>query len=352
MNILVMGGTGAMGDPLVNELSKTQNQIYVTSRSNRISNGNIHYMQINAKNDAFLHKIKGDRYDIIIDFMVYRTEELKDRIPIFLKNCNQYFFFSSSRVYANSTGPITEESSRLLDVCQDKEYLNTDEYALAKAREEDLFKNSGYNNWTIIRPYITYNTYRLQLGVYEKEHWIKRAIEGRTIVFPKDIANARTTLTYGPDVSSAIIGLIGNEKAIGETFHVTIEQSFLWSDILNCYLDIIEKRLGIRPKVQFVEDSTGLQTVWHSPWQIKYDRIYNRTFDNSKIDKVRGQYKYKELFEGLEECLSEFLINPRWISFSPKYEAWCDRITHEWTPIREIPGKKNKIMYIKYRLFC
>ena len=41
-----------------------------------------------------------------------------------------------------------------------------------------------------------------QLGVLEKELWLYRALNGRTIVFSKDIAEKSTTLTYGYDVAS------------------------------------------------------------------------------------------------------------------------------------------------------
>lgn len=113
--------------------------------------------------------------------MVYSTEELKAKLPMLLNNTKQYFFFSSSRCYAKTDGRITEESPRLVDTCTDAEYLSTDEYGLAKGREENLLIQSGENNWTIIRPYITYNTYRIQLGVYEKENWLRFEVSGDKI---------------------------------------------------------------------------------------------------------------------------------------------------------------------------
>ena len=52
-------------------------------------------------------------------------------------------FLSSSRVYASQESPIREDSMRLLDVSHDSIYLKTDEYALAKARQEDILRKSG-----------------------------------------------------------------------------------------------------------------------------------------------------------------------------------------------------------------
>ena len=350
MEILILGGTGAMGVPLVNLLSKKEDaKVYVTTRSKKENYGNITYLQGNAKNSVFFNSLMTKEYDVIIDFMVYTTEELKNRLEILLNKTKQYFFFSSSRCYADSKERIRENSPRLVDICEEPEYLALDEYGMAKGREENLLKSAGKSNWTIIRPYITYNAYRIQLGVYEKEDWLKRALKGKTIIFPKDIADKKTSLTYGPDVAGAIVDLIGNEKAYGEAFHITTEESHTWREILYFYCDVIEKKTGKRPKVKIVDNSYNLQKVWNK-WQIKYDRLYNREFDNSKIESIRGHYEYKDTFKGLEECLNEFLEHPIWSpSMNVKYEAYCDRITGERTPLRDIPGKKAKLIYLMQR---
>ena len=128
-------------------------------------------------------------------------------------------------------------------------------------------------------------------------------------------------------IRDRIVDLIGNEKAYGEAFHITTEESHTWREILYFYCDVIEKKTGKRPKVKIVDNSYNLQKVWNK-WQIKYDRLYNREFDNSKIESIRGHYEYKDTFKGLEECLNEFLEHPIWIpSMNVKYEAYCDRIT-------------------------
>ena len=350
MDILVLGGNGAMGVPVVNKLNDLGHTLYVTSRSSRESVPNIKYIQGNAHDDNFFRTLLTRKYDAIIDFMVYNSSELNSRLDEILKNTNQYVFFSSSRVYAQSKTEITEESPRLLEVCKDPIYMQTDEYALAKAREENLLFNSKNKNWTIIRPYITYNSQRLQLGVYEKENWLYRALHGRTIVFPRDIAAKKTTLTFGPDVAEAVVTLIGNEKARGEVFHIVNPQVITWEEILTLYLDIIQKKTGKRPRVKYTNDSSGLQQVWN-PWQIKYDRLYDRRFNSSKIESICGKYQYKTYQQGLEECLTKCLENPIWLGINWRFEAWADKISGERTPLREVGGNKIKLKYLKWRYF-
>ena len=72
-NILVLGGTGAMGTPLVQQLAQ-ENNVYVTSRRKRqLSNSsNITYIQGNAKDVKFLADVLSQRrWDSVVDFMVW-----------------------------------------------------------------------------------------------------------------------------------------------------------------------------------------------------------------------------------------------------------------------------------------
>ena len=111
-----------MGVHLVNLLSPNPDcRITVTSRSRREGKGNVSYVQGNGHDMAFLNTLLKDKYDVIVDFMNYRTEEFRERYRTLLDACGQYVYLSSSRVYADSDSPITEESPRLLDVTTDAE---------------------------------------------------------------------------------------------------------------------------------------------------------------------------------------------------------------------------------------
>ncbi len=320
------------------------------SRSVRKNYDNIHYIQGNAKDNDFIFSLLKQNFDVIVDFMVYKTDEFAERVYFFLKSVKQYVFFSSSRVYAKSKEPITEESPRLLDVCKDQEYLTTDEYALAKARQEDLLKGSGQSNWTIIRPYITYNTERIQLGVYEKEQWLYRALNGKTIVFSKDIAEKMTSLTYAPDVALGIYKVIGNPKAYGEAIHFVSPYSMKWNDILNIYLDAIEKYTGKRPKVKMLDTYEPIKNLLNK-YQVEYDRLYDRIFDSAKADKIIGEkIEYLSISKGADIVIKNFIeANCDFLNINWYYEVCMDCIANEWTPIWKIKGIKGKLRYLKYR---
>lgn len=359
MKILILGGTGAMGISLTAILNDGKNEIFVTSRSNYENKKNVQFLKGNAQDYTFLKKITEDYYDCIIDFMDYLTPTFEKNIKLLLKATKQYIFLSSSRVYADSQNPITEQSKRLIDVYQNQMFMDMDEYPLHKAEQENLLKEICQSNnttkYTIIRPYITYNKDRLQLGVAEKERWLYRALKGRTIVFPKDVGNHITTLTYGYDVALMMSKLIQNPNAYNETFHIAGSKAMLWNDILQIYCYIIEKCTKKKPKVCILNDSKEYMQVLRCDYQMIYDRLYDRRFDNKKIDSVYEdivgkKYCYLEPKEGLEKCLKEFINNPVWRYVDPRDEAYFDHLTGEVTSLKEFNGLKRKIKYIFYRM--
>lgn len=347
-NILVLGGTGAMGRHLVDILADSGNKIFVTTRSKRESSRNIEYIHGNAREDSFIEPLLCRKWDVIVDFMVYSTPVFRLRATKFLAATAQYMFLSSARVYADSTAAIKEDSPRLLEISDDSDFLFTDEYSLAKARQEDILKQTGQNNWTIIRPYITYSEQRLQLGVLEKEAWLYRALKGRTIVFSLDIANKLTTLTYGLNVAEGIATLIGEPKAMGEAFHITYEKSYSWQQLLNIYLGVLEKHLGKRPKVVLL-DLEKFSRCKNAKYQIKYDRMFDRKFNNTKISHFIDIKAFTPVEVGLRRCLRKFLENPQFQGIDWRAEAIKDRYSGEVASLREINNFEQKAKYLLYR---
>lgn len=349
--VLVLGGTGAMGTHLVTLLCKQGYEVFVTSRSRNGIDGQVRYLKGNAHDPLFLNPIlKSDRWTAIIDFMLYTTDAFKARAQVLLEATAQYIFISSSRVYAQSKEPLTEDSPRLLDLCSEKTYLSTDEYGLTKARQENILFASGRSNWTIIRPYITFSQQRLQLGVLEKEDWLFRAINGRKIVFSKDINDRLTTLTYGEDVAKGIMAIIGETDAFGEAFHITSPTVLYWSNVLEVYCEILAKHMNRLPQVALVDLDKFMKIHPEKKYQIKYDRLYNRSFDNTKINKFIDTSKFKDPLNALHSCMDTFLAKPEFSYLSAKHEALKDLAISERTPLAQLTSLKQKIRYIATRL--
>ena len=354
MKILLLGGTGAIGTHLVSVLKRTDVDLYITSRSEHPKQNKIKYINGNAKDMHFLAHILNERWDAIVDFMNYTIDEFRERIAILLQNTKCYYFLSSSRVYADTIDkPITEKSPLLKDTVQDIQYMVSKEYALAKAEEENILKSTLKNNWTIFRPYITYSENRFQLGTLEKEDWLFRVLMGKSIVLHKSIANKFTTLTYSHDVAEVMSSILLSGKSQTEIYNITGTNtcSATWSEIAEIYRDILQRYLGRKIVIKYIDDNQVHQLrKGLSYYQTSHDRMFNRIFDNTKTQRFKDAGSYISIREGLDMCLSQFIKCPRFSFTNYAQEALIDRFTGEYSNIFRIPSLKNKQIYLYYRI--
>lgn len=349
--ILVTGATGAMGSPLINILSAIpNNEVYATSRSPRQSE-KIHWLTGDAMNDVFFKEtLETYRFDAIVDFMNYKTATFSERYDYILQHTSHYLFTSSARVYAQSDDIISEDSPRILDVCKDVEYLSKDSYDLAKARQEDILIHSGYKNWTIFRPSLTYNDRRLQFTIFELNEWIYRVLDGNSIIFPSEMRDIVTTMTHGRDVASIISKLILNPNAYSEVFNINGGGHLTWGEVLDVYQNAIEKSMGRRQKVCEVNGIEQITKHLNRYDQYRLARGISRVFTNEKVEAAIGGFEFTPMNLGLAQCLQTYLQAPDAISLPFRTAAYYDRLAGEITPLHRVGSAKHKLGYCLGRL--
>lgn len=297
--VLVLGGTGAMGQYLVPELLSMGYLVDSVALDKAESfHPNLRCIQGNVKENGLLDTLLADEYDGIVDFMTYHTEEFRETYRKLLDHTGHYIFLSSCRVFADDP-PITERSARLLDESEDKDYLATDDYSLYKAREEDILRNSGYKNWTIVRPATTYSRGRFQLVTLEAGTVIYRMQAGKTIVLPEEAMDCPATLTWGGDVAKMLARLLFNEKAYGDDFNVATAEHNTWREIAAIYNELVPLNYITVDKETYI-DIIANGSIF-SMYQLKYARMFRRITDNSKVLAATGlkQADFKTLRQGL-----------------------------------------------------
>ena len=346
MKILLLGGTGAIGKYLTELLVDKGHDLYVTSRKEH-SSKEIHYIKGNAHDIEFIKGVfdSNGSFDCIVDFMSYQTKEFSVRSKLLINSCRQYVFISTARVYSNGKGKITEETPRLLDVSTDRTFIRTDDYSITKAKQENFIKRHSPQNWTIIRPYITYGDNRFELCVHSKEDWLYRAISGRSIVFPNDIGEHLTTMTWGGDVAFTIESLLGREECLGQIYNITNKKSYTWNEVLNVYCDTLQKN-GFQPQVVRVKKDV-LTHSHNGRYQIMYDRLYDRSFNTQKIEKYVDVNTFRDIKDQLAECLTSFLKEPKFNSINWMLQGYYDRVSKVGdSQLERCNGFTNKIKYL------
>lgn len=285
---LLLGGTGALGVYLTPELLKLGYKVDVVSLDDvKSDKENLTFIKADAKEIPFAENLVKNNYDVIVDFMVYFSpEEFKPYMTLYLNSCSHYIFLSSYRVYADSAEPITENSPRLLDVSTDNAFLNSGDYSIYKAQQEDMLRNSGKDNWTILRPAITYSKRRFQLTTLEAKVLVYRMLRGKTVVLPEPAMDKLATLSWAGDFGKAVSRLALNPAAYKQAYTISTSEYHTWRNIAEMYV-----RIG-GLKYITTDTESYLNIICpdniHVRQQLTHDRYFNRRIDNSKLLKDTG----------------------------------------------------------------
>ena len=302
--ILILGATGAMAVYLIPQLLDKGYKVVGVSLDNVVSNNeNLKYIKADAKDLFFLRKMLKQNYDAVVDFMVYNSVEVfKQYYKLFLENTKHYIFFSTYRVYADDS-PLSENSKRLLDVEKPDDFVTEFEYSIYKAEEENLLNSSSYENYTIVRPAITYSKRRFQLTILEADVLVYRILKGKTVVLPESAMNKQATMSWAGDVAKMLSSIILNTEAFRQTYNVSTSVHMTWKDVAKIYQEIGEL------KYITVDDETFLDIVaegaTYAKQQLLYDRCFDRIVDNKKVLSISNM-KQKELMPLKEGLKLEF----------------------------------------------
>lgn len=345
---LLLGGTGAMGIHLAPALAAAGYTVDVTTRGVRSSETpGVLFTSGDAQDDRFVEALLSrHRYDVLVDFMVYGTGDFTRRLPSLLAGTDQYFLVSSYRVFADAS-VLTESSPRLLDVSRDHTYLRTDEYALAKARQEDVLRASGSGDWTIVRPGITYSTGRFQLATLEADMVVWRSQRKVPVAVPKSVLDKETTLTWAGDVAQLITRLAGNSDALGEDFNVVTAEHHSWRYIADIYHEILGTEIREVATEEYIKAEGGKFTHY----QLKYDRMLNRVLDNRKVLAATGysQADFATAQSGLTAELHRFLDLPSRVTVDFGRQARFDALTDSFIGFDGL-SPRDIAVYLIYRL--
>ena len=354
MKILIIGGTGAMGGPLVEQLSRDSgNTVYIMVRHPRESLAeNVIYLQGDANDYGSFVRTLSQGFDVIVDFMVWKPKLLKQRRDVIFASCGQYIGMSSSAVYADSNEPLAEDFPRLFDRYSKTERKQTYRYHIQKSVTDNLIMKSPYQHWTLARPSLTFNKGKLTMLGFQEETWLWRCLNDHTVVIPQDVLDKKTTLTYGGDAALAISKLVGNEKALGQVVNVASDKWATQGEILQMYQELLPEICGKELKVRYIPDASGLWIDFPQQYDIYVkDRCLNRTFSTEKLMEISGgTIEFGDLRENLKLCLEQTLNDPN-LEIKPNagFNAWMDRITHEHTALREFADKKDRKKYLIFR---
>lgn len=323
MKVLFIGGTGVISTSCSELCIEKGIELFHLNRGTSIRKASEGVKTIHAdiRNiEAARNAISNHKFDVVVDWIAFTTEHVKNDYELFKDKTDQYIFISSASAYQKPVVkiPITEETPL---------YNPNWAYSQAKIDCENYLMNLyKENNFpvTIVRPSHTYDKTRTPFkGDYT---FLNRLKTGKKILIHDD-GNSLWTLTHAKDFAKGFVGLLGNNKAIGEAYHITSDEHLTWNHIAKIFADKLNVELKMAHiTAEFIykyDEDLGIGIAW--------DKRHTGVFDNSKIKSIVPEFKAVIPFEeGASEVIDWYESNPDQQIIDHELDNLLDRIINDY----------------------
>jgi nucleoside-diphosphate-sugar epimerase len=142
---------------------------------------------------------------------------------------------------------------------------------------------------------------------------------GQKVIVPGD-GTSLWVLTWNEDFARGLAGLLGNEKALGEAFHITSDEVLTWDQI---YLEAY-RALGLVPNLVHISSDLIAKYWPDARGSLIGDKSNSVVFDNSKIKRFVPDYVCKVSWpEGLRRALA-------WFDSHPEHQTLDHELNFTW----------------------
>lgn len=284
--VLLIGGGGTLGTYTAKELLRLGHLVDIICLEEKTSdNENFRFFKGRANQEYLQEFLKDRMYDGIVNFIHYpEMEEYPPIHKLLVAHTEHLIVLSSYRVYADEQHPITETAPKLLDVSTDKEFIKTEKYAISKAKlEKFLYNECKGQNWTVVRPVISFSKLRFDLVTYYGHDLLVKIENGETIPLPKEAKNLHAGLDWAGNSGKLIANLLFKKETFCEAYTVSSSQNLTWGEVAEIYTELMGA------KIEWVTLEEYLKaTNYFNYYALVYDRLFDRQIDNSKILNVTG----------------------------------------------------------------
>jgi len=326
MKILFIGGTGILSSASADLAIARGHELFVLNRSTStkypfpkgatLLKGDIH------ADEAHLASLVADHhFDAVVDYIAFSTQDIERDLRLLRDKTDQFVFISSASAYQK---PV-------------KNYLITEETPLENpfweysrnkiAIENILMKEYRENGFpvTIIRPSHTYGHAQIPLGYTTwRDPWtsIDRMKRGKKTIVHGD-GSSLWVLTWNEDFAKGLVGLLGNEKAIGEAFQITSDQALGWDQI---YFEVYQA-LGLEPNVIHIPSDFIVRFDEEAVGSLIGDKSNSVVFDNSKIKRFVPDFNCEvDWAQGVRRSLAWFDAHPEFQTVDNDANTLWDKI--------------------------
>ena len=321
MKVLFIGGTGNISSAVSKVCVEKGIDLHLLNRG--ISGASIPGVNIikgDINDEQFIKSsVTNQNWDVIVNWIAFTEQDVVRDYNLFQDKTKQYIFISSASAYQKPLqNPIITESTPLENPFW--EYSRNKIACENKLNELHQKKNFPV---TIVRPSLTFNTViPVAIGGWTEYTIIDRMKKGKKIIVHGD-GSSLWTITHAKDFAIGLIGLFGNGKSIGETFHITSDEILTWDQIYT----YVANAAGVEPNIIHIASDFICSIEESLIGGLLGDKSVSAIFDNSKIKSFVPEFKAVIPFpEGIKETLNWFEADPNRMIVNPETDAMIDRI--------------------------
>jgi nucleoside-diphosphate-sugar epimerase len=326
MKVLFIGGTGTISSACAELAVRRGHDLFLLNRgaSNKYEvpkGAAVLQADVHGDEAALAGVLAGHRFEAVVDFIAYHPDDIQRDLRLFRSRTDQFMFISSASAYQKPPRSylITEETPL------ENPFW---EYSRNKIACESLlmqaYRDEGFPV-TIVRPSHTYGHAQIPFAVTSWQHpWtvIDRMKRGQQIITPGD-GSSLWVLTWNADFARGLVGLLGNEKAIGEAFTITSDQVLSWDEI---HLEVY-RALGLEVNVVHIPSDLIARHWPDAVGSLIGDKSNSVVFDNSKIKRFVQDYVCEvDWAEGVRRSLAWFEAHPEFQTIDHGLNSLLDRI--------------------------
>lgn len=326
MKILFIGGTGIISSACSDLAVARGHELYLlnrfVSRKLPVPDGaTVLQADIYADESRLAALLANHRFDAVVDYLAYGVNDIERDLRLFRDKTDQFVFISSASAYQKPVKNylITEETPLENPYWEYSRNKFACENRLMQAYREEGFPT------TIIRPSHTYGPTQIPFGVSSWQHpWtvIDRMQRGQKVIVPGD-GTSLWVLTWSADFAKGLVGILGNQQAIGEAFQITSNEVLSWNQI---HLEVYQA-LGLEPSIIHIPSDLIAMYHPHSLGSLIGDKANSVVFDNSKIKRFVPDYACEVSWaEGVRRSLAWFQAHPEFQTIDDEINVVWDRI--------------------------
>jgi len=306
VKVLFVGGTGIISRSCVELALARGMEVTLLNRGGRELVHGARSIQGDIHDPALAGRLGDERWDAVVDFIVFKPNELEQRKSLFGGRTAQYVFISSASVYQKPASDylITESTPLVNPFWEYSRDKIACEEALLRVHREFGFPI------TIVRPSYTYDRTLVPLAV---NAWgktftvVDRMRRGAPVIVPGD-GLTLWTMTHSRDFARGLVGLIGHRAAIGHAFHITSDEVLTWNQI---YQAVAEAAGVSAPKLVHLATEFIATGVPDAAGSLLGDKANCAVFDNSKIKRFVPDFVANTRFsDGIRESIAWFDADP------------------------------------------